>query len=311
MKYSKIARLRYEELKNQKELKDEGVDTDAIIPTGIKEYDRRAGIKRGQATLIGAMSGEGKDLHMLHIMSAAAQRGYTVEVVAPEDPKERTADRSFSTVTNINNAKMLTVDIDDKDLAKIALAAAEIEEWGENVEYHSESMTLREAVEIMRKSTADLRIINYWQVFPGERGASMEESIRSGSYEFHEICKADGCAGVGYSQVNPTRIEERGQLRLDKWRWKNQDKEPTLEAVEGFRPYGVSDLAWCTAAGIQAKDLQFLFRPHRYLRREGRNIEDNRMEITRAKNNFGAEGKVVVGLDLKTARFYDMPEKTK
>jgi hypothetical protein len=68
-------------------------------------------------------------------------------------------------------------------------------------------------------------------------------------------------------------------------------------------------LAWCTAAGIQAKDLQFLFRPHRYLRREGRMIEDTRMEITRAKNNHGAEGKVAVGVDLKTARFYDLNEK--
>src|SRR5574338_1412441 len=155
--------MKYEELTKQLEAKGRGEDPRAIIPTGLKEYDRRAGIKRGQNTLIGAMSGEGKDLWMLHIMSAAAQRGYTVEVVAPEDDPFRTVDRSFSAETNINNARMLNVDIDEKELARIQLAAAEIEEWGENIEYHSESMTLNEALELMRDSDADLRIINYWQ----------------------------------------------------------------------------------------------------------------------------------------------------
>ncbi len=211
-------------------------------------------------------------------------------------------------LTGINNAKMLTVDIDEKELARIGLAAAECEEWGENIEYHADSMSLDDAIALMGESTADLRVINYWQVFPGRRGESLEESIRVASFKFNEICKRDGCAGVAFSQVNPTRIEERGQQRLDKQRWKNPDAAPD---VEGFRPYGVSDLAWCTAAGIQAKDLQFLFRPGRYLKREGRAVEDNRMEITRPKNNFGAEGKVAVGVDLKTARFYDLPEKGK
>ncbi len=306
MKYSEIARARYEELRTQKDAKGRGEDPRSIIPTGLKEYDRRAGIKRGQATLIGANSGEGKDLFMVHLMSAAAQGGYSVEVIAPEDPKGRVADRSFSSATGINNARMLTVEVDEKELARIGLAAAEVDEWGELIEYHDESMAMSDAISLMRESTADLRIINYWQVFPGKRGESLEESIRVASFEFNEICKKDGCAGVGFSQVNPTRIEERGQQRLDKQRWKNAEAPPD---VEGFRPYGVSDLAWCTAAGIQAKDLQFLFRPGRYLRREGRNVEDNVMEISRPKNNFGSEGVARVGVDLKTARFYDLPGK--
>ena len=134
-----------------------------------------------------------------------------------------------------------------------------------------------------------------------EGGTRRAIDIREGSFQFNEICKRDGCAGVGFSQVNPTRIEERGQQRLDKWRWKNQDKMPTLEAVEGFRPYGVSDLAWCTAAGIQAKDLQFLFRPNRYLLREGCQVDDNRMEITRPKNNFGAGTAATMAFGVLTA----------
>lgn len=308
MKYSEIVRGRVEELRRQREQKERGEDPRSIIPTGLREYDKRAGIKRGQATLIGANSGEGKDLFMLHIMSAAAQRGYTVEVVAPEDPKERVADRSLSTVTGINNAKMLNVEIDEKELARIALAAAECEEWGENIEYHSEPMSQDEALRLMDESDADLRIINYWQILRPRKGMTMEESIRYGGAEFNEIAKRDGCACVGFSQMNTTKLEARGQERMMRSLWKDSQAPPD---IEGFRPFGVSDLAHCTALGIEAKDFQALFRPGRYLKRAGRNVEDNRMELSRPKNNFGAEGKVTVGVDLKTARFYDLPEKNK
>ena len=102
------------------------------------------------------------------------------------------------------------------------------------------------------------------------------------------------------------KVEVRGLERLLRSKWKNPDAPPD---VEGFRPYGVSDLAWCTSAGIRAKDFQCLFRPGRYLQRAGERDNDDRMEITRPKNNFGAEGRVVVGIDLKTARFYDLPSK--
>lgn len=308
MKYTEIVRARVEEIEEQRNAKERGEDPKNIIPTGLKEYDKRAGIKRGQATLIAANSGEGKDLWMLQLMTAAAKGGYTAEIVAPEDPTARVADRSFSTETGINNAKMLNVELDEKELMRIQLAAAEIEEWGDNIEYHAEPMSMDEAIRLMDESDADLRIVNYWQILRPRKGMTMEESIRQGCAEFNEIAKRDGCACVGFSQVNTTKIEERGQDRMARSLWKDGQAPPD---IEGFRPYGVSDLAWCTAAGIEAKDFQALFRPGRYLRRAGRNVEDDRMEITRPKNNFGAEGKVVIGVDLKTARFYDLPVKGK
>lgn len=306
MKYSEIVRTRLEELEHQKEQKDAGLDPRAIIPTGLKEYDKRAGIKRGQATLIGANSGEGKDLWMLQLMTSAAKGGYTVEVIAPEDAGERTVDRSFSRDTGINNARILGVELDDKELARIHLAAMDIEEWGENVEYHDKPLSMDEAIAIVDESTADLRIINYWQLLRPRKGMTMEESIRQGCAEFNEIAKRDKCACVGFAQMNTKQLEERGQERMARSLWKDNNANPD---VEGFRPYGVSDLAWCTAAGIEAKDFQALFRPGRYLKRAGRNVEDNRMEISRPKNNFGAEGKIAVGVDLKTARFFDLPTK--
>ncbi len=306
MKYNEIVRARYQELQEQKKAKDRGEDPRAIIPTGLKEYDKRAGIKRGQMTLIGAASGEGKDLWMLHLMSAAARAGYQVEVLSMEDPVARTADRTLSTATGINNARMLNVEVDERELAKIGLAAAECEEWGELIEYHEGACTADEAMTLLTDSEADLRIVNYVQAMVNKRGDSMEETIRRFCWSFNELAKATNCAAVAFSQMNLTKLEDRGQERLARSRWKNAEAPPD---IEGFRPYGVSDLAWCTAAGIEAKDFQALFRPGRYLKREGRNVNDDRMEISRPKNNFGAEGIVKVGVDLKTARFYDLPSK--
>ncbi len=305
MKYSEVVRARYEELAQQRAAKERGEDPRAIIPTGLREVDKRAGIKRRIMTLIAGTTGEGKDLYALHLMTAAAQRGYSVEILSMEDPRESTADRSLSSLTGINNARMQSVDIDERELARIALAAAEVEEWGDLIEFHEGSLTAKEATKLMRASTADLRIVNYVQAFPGD-GQALERTIAEFCWEFNAIAKESGCACVAFSQVNPVKVEERGMERMTRSRWKNPEAPPD---VEGFRPYGVSDLAWCTSAGIRAKDFQTLFRPGRYLRRAGVAVNDDRMEISRPKNNFGAEGKMVVGVDLKTARFYDLPEK--
>lgn len=308
MKYSELVRARYQELREQKKSKDRGEDPRSIIPTGLTEYDKRCGISRGIATLIGAATGVGKDLWMLHLITAAAQRGFTCEVWAPEDPVARVADRSLSTCTGINNAKMKAVDIDEKELARIGMAAAECEEWGELIEYHDESLSAEDVVELMRASTADLRVVNYLQAMQVGKGATVEESIRGAMWQLNEIAKADNCGLVAFAQMNVTKIETRGLERQLKSQYKDSGAPPD---IEGFRPYGPSDLAWCTAAGIEAKDFQVLFRPGKYLRAAGRNVEDNRMEISRPKNNFGAEGRVVVGLDIKTARFYDVKSKDK
>lgn len=307
MRYSELVRLRCAEMREQKAAKDRGEDPKATIPTGLREFDKRAGIKRGILTLVGATTGEGKDLWMIHIMSAAAQRGYTVEVISMEDPAEYTVDRSLSTITGINNARMQSLELDAKELARIGLAAAEAEEWGENIEFHQGSLTAKEAMEIMQASEADLRIVNYLQAFPGNE-KSLEETLRDFCWEANKLAQESGCAFVAFSQTNVVKIEERGLKTLEQSQRRDGNAPPN---VEGFRPYGASDLAWCTAAGIRAKDLQFLFRPGRYLKRAGVNVADDRMEITRPKNNFGAEGRVAFGIDLKTARLFDLPKKEK
>lgn len=308
MKYAEVARLRLEQLREQKAAKDRGEDPRAIIPTGLREFDKRAGTKRGIMTLIAGASGEGKDLWALHLMMSAAKHGYTVEVLSMEDPKERTVDRSFSTATGINNARMQSVDIDDKELTRIALAAAEVEEWGELIEFHDEPMSAREAMKLFEASEADLKICNYLQGFPDADGASTERMLAEFCWNFNANAKRTGSANVAFSQVNAVKVEERGLDRMNRSKWKDANAKPD---VEGFRPFGVSDLSFCTSAGIRAKDFQCLFRPGRYLQRAGESVPDDRLEITRPKNNFGAEGRITVAIDLKTGRITDLLEKGK
>lgn len=307
MRYSEIVRERAKELAEQKKLKDAGIDPRAIIPTGLTEVDKRAGVKLGIMTLVGATTGEGKDLYMLQLMESAAQAGYTVEVLSMEDPKERTADRSLSKQTGINNARMQSVEVDEKELARIQLAAMESEEWGERIEFHQGSMTAAEATALMTASTADLRIVNYLQAFPDSE-RSLERTLAQFAWDMNSLAQTDKCAVVCFSQTNVVKIEERGLELMQRSQWRDSNAPPN---IEGFRPYGASDLAWCTAAGIRAKDLQFLFRPGRYLKRAGKNVNDDRLEISRPKNNFGSEGVARVGIDLKTARLYNLESNKK
>lgn len=301
MKYSEWARQRYKEIVSQKAAKDRGEDPRVIIPTGLRELDKLGGTKRGILTLIGAATGQGKDMYALHCMTAAAKRGYTVEIISMEDPPERTVDRTLSTETDINNAKIYALELDSKAMAQIRLATAEVEEWGELVEFHDGLRDADEVLEILDESEADLRIVNYLQAFPGD----LERVIAEFCWKVNKIAQRDNCGMMAMSQVNTVKVEERGLRILER----SLARDPSRPNVSGFQPYGASDLAWCQAAGQRAKDLRFLHRPGLYQRRAGMNVKDDRLEITGTKNSFGSEGKVTVGFDGKTARLFDLPER--
>lgn len=300
MNYAEHARARLGELRRQLDDKAAGRDPGAGIPTGLRELDRRGGVKRGVLTLVGANTGEGKDIFALQLMTAAAKSGYPTEVISMEDPPERTVDRSFSTITGLNNAALYALAVDEKEMVRVALAAAEIDEWGELIEYHDGLMDAKDAVGVLDASTAELRIFNYLQALPGE----LERTIADVCWNLNAIAQRDNCAMVAFSQVNTVKVEERGLRILER----SMGRDKSSPDVSGFRPFGASDLAWCSAAGQRAKDLKFLFRANRYLKRAGINVKDDRMEISSVKSNFGAEGRVVVGFDGKTARLFDLQE---
>jgi replicative DNA helicase len=305
--YNEVVNKRVEQIMEQMAMIGRGEDPRAVIPTGLRDFDDIAGIERGILTAIGAPTGEGKSIFKLHVAMAAAMLGFKVLLLDMEDPADRTADRSLSTVTNIDNARIMALELSEVEIKQIVKAAQNMEEWGENIEYHQGLVTVTEALEIIRCSDADLKQIDYAQAFPEEEGQTLERTIANFAWEVNKDAQTNNCANLIYSQLKPA-VEERG-LRMYE-RAKNRDPEGPV-FIEGFRPFGASDLAWSTALGQRAKGLGYLFRPNRYRRRLGENVKDNVMELIWPKKNFGKEGRIMVGFDGAHAKLYNLDKKEK
>jgi replicative DNA helicase len=305
--YADIVRNRVNEIKEQRAMLARGEDPRAVIPTGLHEFDKRAGIERRILTVIGAATGEGKSIFKLHISMAAAQLGYRVLLLDFEDPGERTADRSLSTVTNIDNAKILGLELSDVEMKQILTAAENIYEWGENIEFHQGLIDTNEALSIVESSDADLKQIDYAQAFPESHDKTLERTISDFAWKVNKNAQENNSANIIYSQIKSS-VEERGLRQYERAKGKDPDG-PVF--VEGFRPFGAADLAWATALGQRGKGLGYLFRPNRYRRRFGESVKDNVMELIWPKKNFGKEGRVVVGFDGAHAKLFNLDKKTK
>lgn len=300
MRYSRVIADRLKHMRAERD----GTAPPQSVPTGLKAMDKRGGIRRGVLTLIGASTGEGKDIFVLNVVEGAAAAGCTAEVISMEDPADRTADRTIAAETGINSARLGSPEGLTEDEFSRAELVPESAEWADRVEWRTGLVTPDEALSIIEDSTADLRVLNYLQAFPAGDG-SLERIIADVCWKLNEIAQKSNSAVLAVSQANVSKVEERGLRLLER----STQRDPTKPNVEGFAPWGASDLAWCTAAGQRAKDLLMLFRPGRYLRRAGFPSDDNRLEIRRVKSNFGAEGRMVVGLDRTTARLFDLDEK--
>lgn len=303
--YADIVRNRVKEIKDQRAMIARGEDPRAVIPTGLHEFDRRAGIERRILTVIGAATGEGKSIFKLHIAMAAAQQGFRVLLLDFEDPGERTADRSLSTETNIDNAKILSLELSDVEMKQIVTAAENIYEWGALIEFHQGLIDTNEALSIIESSDADLKQIDYAQAFPESDNKSLERTIAEFAWKVNKDAQDKDSANIIYSQIKSS-VEERGLRQYERAKGKDPDG-PAF--VEGFRPFGAGDLAWSTALGHRGKGLGYLFRPNRYRRRFGENVKDNVMELIWPKKNFGKEGRITVGFDGAHAKLFNLEKK--
>lgn len=317
-KLTEILRRRFEGIKREhKEIK-EGKPPGSFIPTGLREFDRRGGHKRKQVTLYAGETGVGKSLWKLHCMRSAAMAGYTTTVIDMEDPEERTADRGFAIETGINSAKMLSADLTDAEVFQIGLAVGEMEEWSDLIEYFDGVKTAGEAMELFEENPADQEIVDYLSAFPhGKHGR--ERTISDFFWDWTKHCQEKteeypkGKAGIGFGQLSPD-VSKRGleQYHRDRARQHyNQDGKQNGPYIDGFRGYDAADIMWCTDVGRTAKECGFMFRPGRILKRLKHKADDNVMEFDFPKRNWGAEGRIRVAIDLKTARFSDLAEKEK
>ncbi len=306
MKYSDALRRRYDELVSEKAARDRGEDPRTFIRTGLRDFDDKAGIDRGILTVVGAPTGEGKSTFKKHVQEFAAQQGVKCLDLAFEDPPARSADRTFSTLTAINSKKLLK-GVNDAELARIRLALDDAEEWADNIEYEYGLKRVEQAWECIKDTRAELVQVDYAQAFPAGDGKTLERTIADFAWAMAEWAQETNAAVIIYSQLKP-QVEMRGIERAEASRRFGKSERAD---ISGFRPFGVSDLAWASALGTYAKGLGFLFRPGRWSRHCGDNVKDDRMELIWPKRNFGPEGTVVVGWDPRIARLYDLDTKDK
>lgn len=309
MKLTKVLRERFQEIKEERAAIKAGKPPPSFIPTRLKEFDKRGGHKRKSIALYAGATGEGKSLWKLHLAWAAATSGYSVTIVDLEDPAARTADRVFARATEINSARMLSGDLNDDDIQNIGFALMEAEGWADRVEFFEGVRTGEEALELFEQHPADLELLDYLSALPhGKHGR--ERSVSEFMWGWTKHCQKHDVAGVALAQLKG-EVTKRGLEMANRSKRFAEDKKAPPD-ISGFRIFDAEDLAWCTDAGRNAKELAGFLRPERYLKRLDaipKNTPENKMEFTFPKRNWGSEGRIVVGLDLTTARFYDLKEK--
>jgi replicative DNA helicase len=274
------------------------------ISTGLTAWDDNGGLTRGILTVIGAATGDGKSFMKLHLASVAAAAGLQVLMVDFEDPGEKTADRTFSAETGINNRRLGTMDsITEFEYEQMERAYAKISDWAARIDHHEGLTDVATCLTLMKARHYDLILIDYAQAFPeGDEGKT--ETIAKFAWDANVIAQQESSAVVVFSQVN-AKVEARGYERYERWKFR-QEGAPD---VSGFCPTGRADISWATALGERAKCLLYLWRPGRIARKLGhKKIKDDRMLLIAAKANFAIEEDITLAFNGETATISDWRE---
>lgn len=291
---------RLAEIKRALDDRAQGIVVDPFVPTGLAKWDENGGLIRGILTVIGAATGEGKSIVKLQLARGAAQKLNKVCMVDFEDPANKTADRAFSGVTGINNRLLGLLDIDEFDVSRLEVAAAEIGTWASHVQHHVGLLDTARCLKIMRESDADLILVDYAQAFPQNEDETMERTIAKFAWEANDIAQKKNCAVVVFSQIIRD-VEQRGEQTYARAKFRN----PDACDVSGFCPNGLSDVAWAKSLGERCKELLYIWREGRIARKKGANVPDNKMRILAGKVNFGEEKDILLRFDGPTATISD------
>lgn len=249
------------------------------IPTGVPGLDKNGGYERSVLTIVAAHTSGGKSAWKLFTARAAALAGYRVFCVELEDPPARSADRAYAFATGIEAKELSYGELEEQSLAQL-IAAEKEATWADLVHVHEGLLPGSELLALLQENKADLVMVDYAQALGEDNEtAGMEKMLRDLGYALNLYAQSDHKpAVVVFSQVKAA-VEERGTQLFDR-----------KGTIDGFRPFGKKDLAWCGALGERAKAVIYLFRPGPWYKKLGIAGEDNVMEVNKDKGNFGGEG---------------------
>ena len=254
------------------------------VPTGFKDLDTKtAGLQPADLIIVAARPGMGKTAFSLNIASHAAFSGYGVAVFSLEMAKEQLALRLLCSEARVDNSKVRTGYLSDRDFPKLATAAGRLHDALIFVD-DTPAISVLELRAKARRIARDrekklgLIIVDYLQLMRGTGAAqNREQEISEISRSLKALAKELNVPVLAVSQLN-RRVEDRN------------DKTPQL-----------SDLRESGAIEQDADVIAFIYREAAYNPKS----EDNTATITIAKQRNGPTGDLSLTFLREFTRFED------
>jgi replicative DNA helicase len=254
------------------------------VPTGFKDVDTKtAGLQPSDLIIVAARPGMGKTAFSLNIASHAAFSGYGVAVFSLEMAKEQLALRLLCSEARVDNSKVRTGYLSDRDFPKLATAAGKLHDAPIYID-DTPAISVLELRAKARRIARDrekklgLIIIDYLQLMRGTGAAqNREQEISEISRSLKALAKELTVPVLAVSQLN-RRVEDRN------------DKTPQL-----------SDLRESGAIEQDADVIAFIYREAAYNPKS----DDNTATITIAKQRNGPTGELNLTFLKEFTRFED------
>ena len=254
------------------------------VPTGFKDLDTKtAGLQPADLIIVAARPGMGKTAFSLNIASHAAFSGYGVAVFSLEMAKEQLALRLLCSEARVDNSKVRTGYLSDRDFPKLATAAGRLHDALIFID-DTPAISVLELRAKARRIARDrekklgLIIVDYLQLMRGTGAAqNREQEISEISRSLKALAKELNVPVLAVSQLN-RRVEDRN------------DKTPQL-----------SDLRESGAIEQDADVIAFIYREAAYNPKS----DDNTATITIAKQRNGPTGDLSLTFLREFTRFED------
>jgi len=185
------------------------------VPTGFKDLDTKtAGLQPSDLIIVAARPGMGKTAFSLNVASHAAFSGYGVAVFSLEMAKEQLALRLLCSEARVDNSKVRTGYLSDRDFPKLATAAGKLHDALIYID-DTPAISILELRAKARRLARDrdkklgLIIVDYLQLMRGTGAAqNREQEISEISRSLKALAKELRVPVLAISQLN-RRVEDR------------------------------------------------------------------------------------------------------
>jgi replicative DNA helicase len=189
------------------------------VPTGYEDLDKlTAGLQPSDLIIVAGRPSMGKTAFSLNIAANAAFAGVGVAVFSLEMAKEQLVLRMLCSEARVNNSKVRSGYLAERDFPKLANAAGRLHEaliYVDDTPAISVLELRAKARRLVRDRTkkVGLIVIDYLQLMRGMGGASnREQEISEISRSLKALAKELAVPVIAISQLN-RRVEDRGDRR--------------------------------------------------------------------------------------------------